>query len=493
MARGQLRRVSPSDGPSNPEPGAHLAPVPGVDGYWYELLPCGQDPALVRDQLEPLVSQLLLGERDMLKLAEELQDRLAEIDLLYSISETLGQAIGLEAAAHIIVREVSQVVGSDRASILVYDQEAGLLRPVAGWGIDVRQFQPIPVTDPDSIAARAFRERRIISNDSEGIDHATRVRASRGYRVSRGYRGTAFLSVPILYPAPRGSPRPIGVVNLTDRVGADLFSPGDRKLVAAIANQIGAALENARLVERDLAQQRLQHELELARDLHRTLLGPPQLGEAVDVAARCVPAASVGGDFYHALRLKDDAVGVMLGDVSSHGFAAALIMAMVLSAAGIHAAAHDDPDEVLRRLRASLSGELRDTEMHLSIFYGVADRVRRRLRYSNAGHPHAFLIDAAGHPERLAATTPPLGLAPDQEIGAGEAPWRPGDVLLLFSDGLADALDADDRRFGESGVLDVVSRDRTRPAAAIVEAVLAAVPQFSAAPADDQTIVVLKA
>lgn len=486
MARGQLRKVSPADGPPFPEVGGHLAPVPGVEGYWYELLSRGQDPADVRGQVEPLIGQLLVGERDMLKLAEELQDRLTEIDLLYSISETLGQAIGVESAAHIIVREVSEVVGSDRASILVYDQEARLLRPVAGWGIEVRQFKPIPVDDPDSIAALAFRERRIIANDTVGIE----LPAKKTQR--RGYRGTAFLSVPIVYPAPGAPPRPIGVVNLTDRAGTDRFTPTDHKLVGAVANQIGAALENARLVEQDLARQRLQRELELARDLHRTLLGPPRI-EGVDVAARCIPAASVGGDFYHVLRLKNDALGVMLGDVSSHGFAAALIMAMVLSAAGIHAADTDEPDLVLRRLLESVGGELEGTEMHLSIFYGVAHQSRGRLRYANAGHPHAFRLDAQGRWERLGATAPPLGLAPHRVIGTCETSWQPGDLLLLCSDGIVDARDERFAKFGESRVQEIVARERAEPARVIVEKVLEAVARLPGADNDDRTILVLKA
>src|SRR5882672_2743508 len=76
----------------------------------------------------------------------------------------------------------------------------------------------------------------------------------------RGYRGRAFISVPVVYAAPGGTPKPIGVINLTDRLGADAFTAGDRKLVAAIANQIGAAVENARLVERDQGQQRVRRD-----------------------------------------------------------------------------------------------------------------------------------------------------------------------------------------------------------------------------------------
>ncbi|MBI3081966.1 MAG: SpoIIE family protein phosphatase [Gemmatimonadetes bacterium] len=359
-----------------------------------------------------------------------------------------------------------------------------MFRPVAGWGIDVRSFPPVAVDDPCSVAAQVFREGRMIGHDATDPSPLPPECAPE-----RQYRGEAFLSLPIVYPQPGGAPRPIGVLNLTERHGTDAFSASDKKLIAAIANQIGAALENARLVEQDLARQRLQRELELARDLQRKLLGPPATDHA-DVAARCLPAASVGGDFYHVIRLHDDAHGVMLGDVSSHGFAAALIMALVLSAAGIHAATTEAPDEVLRRLRDSVAGELEETEMYLSLFYGVADRRARRLRYANAGHPHAFRIDKNGAVRRLEATVPPLGLAPWRRIPAAEIPWKKGDVLLLFSDGLLDSRSGGTVA-GERAIVQLAATLRQRPAQAIVDALLA---QAGAEPAaDDRTILVLKA
>lgn len=461
-----------------------LARVPGLPNYYYELETDPGEAARLRPLLEPLLGELVSGEREALQLAQEVADRYAEIELLYTISETLGKAHRLDAAAAQIAREVGQVFGCRRASVLVHDPGARALRVVAGWGIDVSAFPSVPVDDPCSVAAQVFREGHAI-----GREPGEAGALPAGCPPERQYRGTAFLSVPIVYPEPGGEPRPIGVLNLTDRHGTDTFSPSDRKLIGAIATQIGAALENARLVEQDLARQRLQRELELAQDLHRKLLGPPTADHA-EVAARCLPAASVGGDFYHVIRLHDNALGVMLGDVSSHGFAAALIMALVLSAAGIHAANTEAPDEVLRRLRASVAGELEETEMYLSLFYGVADRQAHRLRYANAGHPHAFRIDKNGAAKRLEATTPPLGLAPGRRILTAECPWKRGDLLLLFSDGLVDG-----RRGGtataEREVVRLAVTLRQRSAQVIVDTVLAHSGDEPAA--DDRTILVLKA
>ncbi len=260
--------------------------------------------------------------------------------------------IGLEEAAEVIVREVSTVVGARRASIFAHDTDRNLLRPVAGWGHDVDGFQPIPIDDPHSVSARVFRECRGVAGDARALGMPRREQ-------KQPYRGESFLSIPIVYPDPDGVPRPVGVINLTDRLGADHFTENHRKLVAAIGHQIGATMENARLVQLDRQRQRVRYEMELAHDLQMKLLPPPSIaGPDFDLAVRCTPGEVVGGDFYNLVPLPDGTLGIMIGDVSTHGFSAALIMALVLSAAGIHAAAAESPEGALERLRASIPGRV---------------------------------------------------------------------------------------------------------------------------------------
>jgi sigma-B regulation protein RsbU (phosphoserine phosphatase) len=438
------------------------------------------------DRAGLLLSHLLGTERDSLVLIQQLHDRLEEIELLYTISETLGRTIGLAESARTIVREVATVVGARRASILVHDPAHQVLRPVAGWGVEVQRFDPVRADDPSSVAARVFRERRVIEfNPTEGAE-------APGGDGERTYRGAAFISVPILYPQPEGPPRAIGVLSVTDRVGTDAFSEGDKRLLAAVANQVGASIENQRLVERDREQQRLRREVELARDLQMKLLKPRYAGHA-DVAARCRQADEVGGDFYHIIRLPEHRLGVMLGDVSSHGFPAALIMALVLSAAGIHAEEAGSPEDVLRLLLDSVGEDLRETEMYLTLFYGVTDREGGVLRYANAGHPHAFVLRGDGRAERLRATTPPLGLGPTESFAGVETTWaRGGDTLVLCSDGVTDA-EGPEGKFGEERVLALVREARGRGSDAAVSAVFEALEAFNGGNRDDRSVLVLNA
>jgi sigma-B regulation protein RsbU (phosphoserine phosphatase) len=475
---------------STPAGVAWLEPVAEVDGYWLEISGGTEDElSTASARILPIVEALLDAERQRAFLSEELTSRYEEIDLLYAISEILGQTVRLEEATEIIAREVSTVVGARRASIMVYDPSAEVLRTVAARGFGVAGLEPVPVDDECSVAARVYRERRVVAADS------IRSEPSAGdCGEDRGYRGQAFLSVPICYGAPGAPLRCVGVINLTDRIGGDRFTLSDRKLVTAVANQIGAAVENARLVESDVRQQRLSRELELAHDLQLKLLPSPAVlqGDA-QVAARCYPADSVGGDFYTFARLGRGRVGVMLGDVASHGFSAALIMALVMSAAGIHAAASVTPDETLTALLESLATELATTEMYFSVFYGVLDPLTGRLDYASAGHPYAFRIPRFGEPERLEATAPPLGLATAGSIKRRQVPWRVGtDLLALWTDGLVDARNEAGEPFGEQRLLAEVCAHRTEPVEEIVRAVLAEAEAFGSHPVDDRTLLVLR-
>lgn len=440
--------------------------VPGPRRSWVTVGPCtGQrtEPAACLEFLLPIVGHFFQSALEVEHAAYELAERYEEINLLYTTSEILGRTVSLEEAASRILTEICETVGARRAAILVHDRVTDTLQVVTALGFEAAEAPPIGTQDPRSVSARVFREQRaVILEDGESPCEAESL-----------YCKGAFLSVPILWtnPNPHGA-IPLGVVNLAERRSGEPFSAGDEKLVTAIATQIGTAIQNARLVRASLAQQRLQQEMQLANDLQMKLLPDTALfAPEVQVAARVVPAESVGGDFYHLFRLGGGRTGVMIGDVSSHGYRAALIMALVMSASSIHAQSTVDPAEMLNALLATLREELESTEMFISVFYAVLDPARGTLRYANAGHPHAFVVSGDGSVERLAALDPPLGMSA-QHPAAGERRWQAGqDLLLLFTDGISDARNRLDVRLGERKVLDVVRAARRERPELIVERV----------------------
>ena len=447
-------------------------------GLFLEIATLSGDP---REEIAPhlaiVVEGLLESVRGIAALTTEVAARYEEIDLLYTIGELLGRANPVEETAGVILREVAAVVGARRAGLRVYDDEQRLLRTVATLGMEPGAIpEDVSVDEPDVVVSRAFRSARTETG------------------TQPGWVPGEVVAVPISYTVSGQPSRVVGTLALADRAGGGGFTREEIKLIAAVATQIGAALENARLAGLNRERVRLEHELRLAHDLQLRLMPTPAVldGDA-DVAVRIESAESVGGDFYTFARLGMGRVGIMLGDVSSHGFAAALIAAEVLAAAGIHANTTSPPDETLRLLRNSLASELEKTEMYLSVFYGILDRAAGRLVYSNAGHPHAFHVPARGPAMRLEPTAPPLGLVASGVFGRLMMPWEFGtDLLVLFTDGLQDHANAGGERYGEARIIARIEAERERSPAEIIAAVFADLAEFGGIAADDRTLLVLR-
>jgi serine phosphatase RsbU (regulator of sigma subunit) len=169
-------------------------------------------------------------------------------------------------------------------------------------------------------------------------------------------------------------------------------------------------------------------------------------------------------------------------------------MALTMSASAIHAQGTDDPAEMLRRLYVSVKEELNTTEMFVSALYAVVDRLNGVLRYGNMGHPHAFVVSRNGDVERLRAGGPPLGML-DEAPFSDSRPWDVGgDVLLLFTDGIADARNREGRRLDEAPVIECVVDHRDETPAQIAGRVFSLLDQYTGdvPRRDDLTLVILK-
>lgn len=484
------RRIYPDpesagDEPPHPHARRTVQPRDGSDLELRVWSRNGTDPDGVADLVAGALVRALDSAHEIRFFTFELSERYEEINLLYSISETLGSILRLDDAARVILGEVCDVMGARRGSIWVHESDEGLLRLVASVG-DGGVRGPLRAEDSPAVTARVFRDGRPLMALPDA-EPAGEVPAG-----AIDERET-FLSVPIRYSPPEGEARTVGVINLIGRRHAGRFTASDQKLLSAIATQVGAALENNRLIRQSLLRERMAREMELAHNLQMKLLPAVDRFDGVRAAARVEPAEMVGGDFYQVFQLQDDKVGVMIGDVSSHGFPAALIMALAMSAATIYASEFSMPAKVLRHLDDALRDELESTEMYLTLFYGVLDPRERTLTWANAGHPHAFVVGADGAAQRLRATDPPVGIAGPGSYSQEVRPWDPtADLVFLFTDGLSDAAPGPDGEKGEDRVLRTVVEHRHRPPEAIVEVLFDLVAHTSApVPADDRTAMVL--
>jgi serine phosphatase RsbU (regulator of sigma subunit)/anti-sigma regulatory factor (Ser/Thr protein kinase) len=243
----------------------------------------------------------------------------------------------------------------------------------------------------------------------------------------------------------------IGLLNLGPRRSEQEYSADDRKLLNDLAGHAAPAVRVAQLVREQEAEvrqrERIEQELRVAQLIQQQFL--PQENPDLpgwQIGAYYGPAREVGGDFYDFIKLSDDQIGIVVGDVTDKGVPAALVMATTHSILRAEAPRLIAPSAVLTRANELLVDEM-PAHMFVTCLYAVLDPASGRLRYANAGHNVPYVSTEDGVTE-LRATGMPLGLLPGMEYEEKEATLAVGDTVLLHSDGLAEAHNAQREMFG---------------------------------------------
>jgi serine phosphatase RsbU (regulator of sigma subunit) len=255
----------------------------------------------------------------------------------------------------------------------------------------------------------------------------------------------------------------IGLLNLGPRRSEQDYSGDDRKLLNDLAGHAAPAVRVAQLVREQEAEvrerERMQQELEVARLIQQQFL-PHELPDLPgwDVAAYYKPARAVGGDFYDFIELPDGQIGIVVGDVTDKGVPAALVMATTHSILRAEAPRLVSPEAVLTRANELLVAEM-PPNMFVTCLYAVLDPPTGLLRYANAGHNLPYVRSDGGVGE-LRATGMPLGLLPGMPYDEREATLGPGDLMLLHSDGLAEAHGTEREMFGFPRVIKLMGEER---------------------------------
>ncbi|MGQ9816252.1 MAG: PP2C family protein-serine/threonine phosphatase, partial [Candidatus Roseilinea sp.] len=265
-------------------------------------------------------------------------------------------------------------------------------------------------------------------------------------------------------------------------------------ILTGIAQQTALAIDNARLYRESLERQRLEQELALAREIQTSFLpreapSVPGWGLAADWQA----ARQVGGDFYDFVPLQDGRYGLVIADVADKGVPAALFMALSRTLMRAVAFTGRTPSEALRRVNQFILSDAR-SDLFVTVFYAVWDPVTGEVTYANAGHNPPLLVRADGQLELLSGRGIALGVVEDIRIEERSILMAPGNVLLLYTDGVTDALNEQDDAFGLDRLGQTLKAVRHLPAQDIVKAIMSAVEQFACCEGafDDQTILLLK-
>lgn len=318
-------------------------------------------------------------------------------------------------------------------------------------------------------------------------------------------------AIQVLHPAPEIIAERMGLkacaalplIAKGDPVGAMVIGvdtaerlPAGRALniLTGIAQQTALAIDNARLYRESLERQRLEQELSLGREIQTSFLpreapGVPGWGLAADWQA----ARQVGGDFYDFVPLQDGRYGLVIADVADKGVPAALFMALSRTLMRAVAFTGRPPSEALKRVNEFILSDAR-SDLFVTVFYAVWNPATGELAYANAGHNPPILIRVSGEVELLSGRGIALGVVENINLEARSIVMAPGDTLLLYTDGVTDALNDNDEAFGTERLRQTLDAARHLPAQDIVRAIMNAVEQFACCEGafDDKTIMVLK-
>ena len=411
-------------------------------------------------------------------LQERLRRERLEARMLLEVGKELGRTLDLKDLVSSILDLLAQIVPFDAAAIYVLDREGLAAVHHSLRGYEENQQGIVHLKLNQGIVGWAARtgEPEIVSD----------VKKDARYLLARPETRSE-----MVVPLKTGG-RVIGVFNLeNNRLAA--YNLHDLELLETFAGQTGAVLERARLLEEEQSKQRLDQELVIARRIQQSFLPPPNPTlEQRGLAGTSISSEEVSGDYFDFLERPDGSVAVAIADVSGKGIPAALIMSSLRTAFRLGALGEMDAEKLCRDLNIYLYGSLGETEFVTGVF-GFLDPEFNWFYYCNAGHNPPVLVRKTGDVEFLETGGMILGILPDQPYPAGRIRIAPGDVLVMYTDGVTEAHPGNYEEFGEERFTGVVRGVVNESPAVICQKLVESVREFVDGPLpDDLTLVVIK-
>ena len=419
----------------------------------------------------------------------DISDVQQKLEILLNISHTLGEEIHLDSMLTTMVSEVTKAMKAERTSLFLYDEGAHQLYTKVAEGLQSKEIRvPMGV----GIVGMAAETRCPINIPDAYQD----PRFNPEFDKKSGFVTRAILCLPIISQ----QNRLLGVVQVLNKRGGSAFTSEDETFLRAISTHLALALQRAELVDSYVQTQKLQQYLKLAHEIQMGLV-PKQFPAfpdkpQVDICAVLDPALEVGGDLYDFFLLDEHRVCFIIGDVSDKGIPAALFMAITRTAFKISAMAN--PPSVAATLAAvnRFLCDGNDSQMFVTAFCGILDLRTGLVEYSDGGHEPPFVIRDGQRVELVEKNGGmALGFMDGIPFPTGYVQLSPGDSLVLYTDGVNEALDEESRMFHVSGIEQTLNKFvNGASAATIVSSLAADVAHFvgSAPQSDDITILVMR-
>lgn len=408
--------------------------------------------------------------------------------LLYELSQAINGSLDLDEVLNLVIDQVIQALRAERGFVMLFDDSGRLAFRVAR-GMDQHIIHdPVFQVSLSVVEGVARQGQPVLTGDAQ-LDPRFNMRTSVRLLGLR-----SILCVPL-----RLRDRILGIIYVDNRIQAGLFSQADLDLLTSIASSAAIAIENARLYQVAVEKGRLEREIQMARQVQVSLL-PTQVPKIPgwEFVARWFPARLVAGDYYDFIDSPNGKLGMVVADVSDKGMPAALFMALTRSFVRSSMNASVPPEEGITRANRLICADA-ESGMFVTLFYAQLDPQADQITYINAGHNPPLFFQMGKRPgqgalSRLARTGMAMGVDEAAAYDKRTLLFKPGDFLVMYTDGVIDALNPEGISFGMEALERLTLENRDRSAEEMIAAIENEIQAFTGdAPLfDDITLMVVR-
>jgi len=405
------------------------------------------------------------------------------------VSVALLSSISLDETLHQVLDFVFEALPADRGYLMLFEKATAHAEPELICKT-MKTRKPLPASEQPEVKLSHSISEQVLKQGSSVLtsdaQHDPRFQQNQSIVLS-GIRSV--MAVPLAIEG-----RILGMIYVDSSFGTNRFTEPQLQLLTLIAGVAAIRIENARLLDVQVEQKRLAKELSVASEIQLRLhpANPPRI-PGYDMVGVSFPCYEVGGDYFDFIERKNKQYAIALGDVSGKGTGAALLMTSLHAAVRAYATTPASAPEVVSQINQYIYDNT-PSNRYITFFYSELDPQTHQLTYVNAGHNPPMLVRASGEIELLEIGGFPVGIMPFGEYHKATVPLYPGDVMIVYSDGVTESVNENDDEFGEQRLIEVMQKNRTRTAAGIRDRIDEALTRFvgKAKSVDDLTMVIVK-
>ena len=410
---------------------------------------------------------------------EESRSLEEQLALLAEISQSFSSTLNISQTLNIAIEQFLEYLNAEAASIFLLDSESQELvcaecaGPVNITGLRLSSKKGIV---GKTVTTRSIQVVRDVQSDP---DFARKIDDASGFSTR------SILCVPLII-----NNECIGALELLNKKNNDLFGDQDKHLSMALASYAALAINNARMADALVEQERMRKELELAREIQLDLLPDVSEESNFPINGVNVPALEVSGDFYDFFKRDDGLIYFNLADVSGKGMNAAMLMAKASSLLHHLAKDIDDPGKLLARVNDEIC-ETVSHGMFVTIVSGFIDTNTCTIKYSNAGHQPPLFHHSSGEFEEIEAGAPPIGILPGTEFPVTTIKLDGGSVYI-FKDGVTESRNDEQKLLDVGGLIKLIEENSKVTPTKRLENIIAKIQNPNIEQHDDITLMVIE-